>query len=99
MSRYKGRSSAKAIERDFPHIVEMAVPPNGFGRQLDLMYDWHRAHNIEARRGSGRREDDRDIVRCVSRIRKPASTSPLLSAASNNRPHPDLSRQASRGRW
>ena len=26
MSRYKGRSSAKAIGRDFPHIAEMAVP-------------------------------------------------------------------------
>ena len=25
MARYKGRSSANAIERDFPHIVEMAV--------------------------------------------------------------------------
>lgn len=51
------------MERDFPHIVEMAVPPNGFGKRLDAMYDWHRAHGIEARRGNGRREEDRDIVR------------------------------------
>ena len=29
MTRYKGRSNAKAIEREFPHIVEMAVPPGG----------------------------------------------------------------------
>lgn len=63
VSRYKGRSSSKAVERDFPHIVEMAVPPGGFGRQLDLMYDWHREHGIEDRRGSGRREDTRDFVR------------------------------------
>ena len=25
MSRYKGRSDTKLVERDFPHIVEMAV--------------------------------------------------------------------------
>lgn len=41
MSRYKGRSSAKAIERDFPHIVEMAVPLGGFGRRLDDIHEWH----------------------------------------------------------
>jgi hypothetical protein len=26
MARYKGRPNSKAIERDFPHIVEIAVP-------------------------------------------------------------------------
>ena len=62
-NRYKGRSNSKIIERDFPHFVEMAVPPGGFGRQLDRMYDWHRERGIEARRGSGRREEARDIVR------------------------------------
>ena len=63
MTRYKGRSNAKAIERDFPHIVEMAVPPNGFGIRLDAMYEWHRSRDIEARRGQGRHEDDCDYVR------------------------------------
>jgi hypothetical protein len=29
MSRYKGRISFKAIERDFPHHVDMPVPENG----------------------------------------------------------------------
>jgi hypothetical protein len=29
MSRYKGRTSAKAIEKDFPYIVEMQVPLGG----------------------------------------------------------------------
>jgi len=29
MPRYKGRMSPKAIERDFPHVVEIAVPPGG----------------------------------------------------------------------
>jgi len=36
MSRYKGRSSAKTVERDFPHIVEMAVPLGGFGKRNGL---------------------------------------------------------------
>jgi hypothetical protein len=26
MTRYKGRVSARAIERDFPHVVETVVP-------------------------------------------------------------------------
>jgi hypothetical protein len=63
MTRYKGRVSARAIERDFPHIVEMAVPPHGFGSRLDTMYEWHRSRGIEVRRGRGRHEDDTDYVR------------------------------------
>jgi hypothetical protein len=43
MSRYKGQNPAQAVERKFPHIVEMAVPPNGFGKRLDAMYEWHGA--------------------------------------------------------
>ena len=62
VSRYKGRSSAKIVERDFPHIVEMVVRPGGFGRQIDRMYDWHRELGVEDRRGSGRRQDNRDFV-------------------------------------
>jgi hypothetical protein len=30
MSRYKGRTSPKEIEKAFPHIVEMIVPFGGF---------------------------------------------------------------------
>ena len=37
MTRYKGRASSKAIEREFPHIVEMIVPEGGFGKILDAM--------------------------------------------------------------
>jgi hypothetical protein len=49
--------SAKAIENNFPHIVEMIVPLGGFGRKLDDMYEWHWARDIEAMRGSGWRDD------------------------------------------
>jgi hypothetical protein len=62
MRRYKGSTSFKIIERDFPHIVEMLVPLGGFGKDLDAMYDWHRARGIEDRHGRGRRVEGRDIV-------------------------------------
>lgn len=62
MARYKGCASAKIIERDFPHIVEIAVPPGGLGKRLDKMYDWHRARSIQDQRGSSRREEGRDFI-------------------------------------
>ena len=43
MTHYKGRTSPKAIEHDFPHHVEMIVPLGGFGKKLDVMHEWHRA--------------------------------------------------------
>ena len=57
MPRYKGRTSAKAIEKDFPHIVQMIVPLGGFGKKLDDMYEWHSTRGIEAMRGSGWRDE------------------------------------------
>jgi hypothetical protein len=33
MTRYKGRTSPEAVERDFPHHVEMIVPLGGFGKK------------------------------------------------------------------
>jgi hypothetical protein len=54
--------SFKSIERDFPHTVEMLVPLSGFGRQLDDMYDWHRARGIKDYHGRSRRVEGRDIV-------------------------------------
>ena len=46
MTRYKGRPSA--IEKDFPHIVEMRVPLGGLGSKLDAMPRWHEARGIYA---------------------------------------------------
>lgn len=63
MARYKGRSGSEAVERDYPHVVEIVVPLGGLGKRLDAMYDWHRAHGIEIHRGRGRREEPRDIIR------------------------------------
>ena len=58
MTRYRGRTKTNLIERDFPHIVEMAVPLGGFGKRLDHMHEWHRARRgIQAMRGRSRRDD------------------------------------------
>ena len=64
MTRYKGRSSTKAIERDFPHIVETIVPPGSLGKRLNDMYEFHTQQGIRARLGLGRRDENgRDIIR------------------------------------
>jgi hypothetical protein len=56
MTRYKGRPDAKSLARDFPHIVEMLLPPTGFGNRLNAMFDWHTANGIESQRGPERRK-------------------------------------------
>jgi hypothetical protein len=68
MTRYKDRARPKAIERDFPHIVETIVPLGGFGKRLNEMYDFHARHGIRAINSTGRRnENGRDIIRwCFS---------------------------------
>jgi hypothetical protein len=63
MTRYKGRTRQKAIEREFPHVVEIAVPPRGLGAQLDAMHHFHRARGIQAWIGLGRRDGNRDYLR------------------------------------
>ena len=40
MSRYKGRQSAKAVEQDFPHYVDVVVPEGDLGMKLNAMYDF-----------------------------------------------------------
>jgi hypothetical protein len=63
MTRYKGRTSQKAIEREFPHVVEIAVPPRGLGKRLDAMHAFHAERSISACLGRGRREDNKDYLR------------------------------------
>jgi hypothetical protein len=71
---YKGRTSPKSIERDFPFIVEIVVPESGFGRRLDAMYDFHASHGIQAQRGRSRRDEDgRDYIRWCFADRKIAA--------------------------
>jgi hypothetical protein len=43
-------------ERDFPHLVELELPPGGLPSQ-NLEFDaFHREHGIPIRRGRGRHE-------------------------------------------
>jgi hypothetical protein len=63
MGRYKGRASRKTFEREFPHIVEIAVPAGGLGRRLDAMHAFHTDRGIDACLGRGRREDNQDYLR------------------------------------
>jgi hypothetical protein len=55
--------SSKAFKREFPHIVEVAVPPRGLGKRLDAMHAFHTERDIKACLGRGRRIDNRDNIR------------------------------------
>jgi hypothetical protein len=55
MTRHKGRFSSKSIERDFPHIIEIDVPPGGLGTRLNAMHNFHAHHEIHAHQTGGRR--------------------------------------------
>ena len=57
MTRYKGRPSAQSIARDFPHVVEIAMPAGGLGKRLDAMHEFHARRGIRARNGPHRRHN------------------------------------------
>jgi hypothetical protein len=62
MSRRKRESIGLANERDFPHVVELAVPPGGF-RSAFLEFDaFHRGHRIPVRRGRSRHEGEQFYI-------------------------------------
>ena len=63
MNRYKGRQSAKAVEKDFPHFVDMVVPPGGLGKRLDAMYEFHTQYGITPQRGHGRHDANGSVIR------------------------------------
>jgi len=63
MTRRKFEITAHMNERDFPHIVELALPPGGF-RSQSLEFDaFHRERSIPIRRGCGRHELEQFHVR------------------------------------
>jgi hypothetical protein len=68
MRRYKGRPSAKTIARDFPHVVQIAVPPGGLGKRLNAMYSFHQQRRIQVAHAARRRDDEHDYLRwCFAR--------------------------------
>jgi hypothetical protein len=60
MTRRKGEITARMNERDYPHIVELALPEGGFGRALDEMQAFHRLRGIQSRDGRRQRRDEQE---------------------------------------
>ena len=58
MSRRKGEITARMNEREYPHLVELPLPADGFGTARDAMLAFHREHGIQPRRGRGRNEGE-----------------------------------------
>lgn len=63
MTRYKGKPSAKSVEQNFSHIVEIVVPPGGLAKQLDAMFEFHTRHGIKPHRGQWRHDDRGSVIR------------------------------------
>jgi len=63
MSRRKYVITARMNERDYPHIVELALPPEGFRARSDDMLAFHRERHIQIHRGQGRNDDGQFYVR------------------------------------
>jgi hypothetical protein len=63
MSRRKQEITGLSNERDFPHLVELALPPVGF-RSVFLEFDaFHRQRRIPVRRGRSRHDAEQSHIR------------------------------------
>ena len=63
MIRRKSETVRLTNERDFPHLVELALPPKGF-RSVFLEIDaFHRDRRIPVRRGRSRHEAEQLYIR------------------------------------
>ena len=63
MTRRKREITGLMNERDFPHLVELALPPGGF-RSVFLEFDaFHRERRIPVRRGRSRHEVKQVYIR------------------------------------
>jgi hypothetical protein len=63
MTRRKSEITGLANEQDFPHLVELAVPPEGFGRSFLDFDAFHRERRIPVRRGRSRHEVKQFYIR------------------------------------
>ena len=63
MSRYKGQLKASRVEQEFPHHVDIVVPPGGLGRRLDDMYNFHIQNDVKPQRGHGKHDADGSVIR------------------------------------
>jgi len=63
MSRRKVEITGLMNERDFPHVVELALPRGGFRSRSSEFEAFHRELGIPIRRGRGRYETEQFYVR------------------------------------
>src|SRR5215471_2943609 len=63
MTCRKREITGLANEQDFPHLVELAVPPEGFGRSFLDFDAFHRERRIPVRRGRSRHEVKQFYIR------------------------------------
>ena len=91
MVRRKGERTSRANERHFPNIVELQVPPNGFGAKLDLFYRFRLDRGLQARHGRGQRRGEHDFVRWIAPMPKRSkqflAPRSLAKAGAHFKPH------------
>src|SRR4029453_1969669 len=63
MTRRKREIIGLRNERDFPYLVELALPPGGFGSIFLEIDAFHRERRIPVRRGRSRREVKQVYIR------------------------------------
>ena len=63
MTRRKREMVGLTNERDFPHLVELALPPEGFRDVLLQVDAFHRERRIPVRRGRSRHELEQLYIR------------------------------------
>jgi hypothetical protein len=56
-------SGSRAVEQAFPHFVDIALPPKGFGSKLDAVYDFHARRGIQPKRGHARHDANGSVIR------------------------------------
>jgi hypothetical protein len=67
MSRRKSEITGHINERNFPHLVELELPPGGFRNKSLEFESFHRERSIPIRRGRGQHKGEQFHVRfCFS---------------------------------
>src|SRR5262244_2342442 len=63
MTRRKSEIVRFTNERDFPHLIELALPPEGFRDVLLEIHAFHRNQRIPVRRGRSRHDVKQFYIR------------------------------------
>jgi hypothetical protein len=67
-SRRERYDDPRRNERDFPHIVELRVPPVAGLQNLPEIAAWHRSRFLETKSGYGRTEEENREFVCYVRF-------------------------------